>query len=46
MRRIDVFLFDHVCYFCSYGRGFACAGACKDQLGGLGVFDGFKLAGF
>jgi len=20
--------------------------ACEDQLGGLGVFDGFKLAGF
>ncbi|MFZ3167102.1 MAG: hypothetical protein WA130_05760 [Candidatus Methanoperedens sp.] len=33
-------------YFCSYGRGFACVGACEDQLGGLGVLDGFKLARF
>jgi hypothetical protein len=41
---VDVFLFDHVCYFCCDGRGLACA--CKDQLGGLGVFYGFKLAGF
>ena len=34
MRVVDVFLFDHVCYFCCDGRGLACA--CEDQLGGLG----------
>ncbi|GFO97335.1 hypothetical protein ig2599ANME_1535 [groundwater metagenome] len=44
MGGIDVFLFDHVCYLGGYGRGLACA--CEDQLGGLCVFDGFKLAGF
>jgi len=42
MGGVDVFFFDHVC--CSYGRGLACAG--EDELGGLGVFNGFKLAGF
>jgi hypothetical protein len=36
---VDIFLFDHVCYFCSYGRGFARACACKDQVGGAGLFD-------
>jgi len=33
-------------YLCSDGRGLASACACEDQLGGLCVFDGFKLAGF
>ena len=42
----DVFLFDHVCNLGCDGRGLACARACEDQLWGLGVLDGFKLAGF
>ncbi len=43
---VDVFLFDHVCDLGCDGRGLACACACEDQLGGLGVFYGFELAGF
>ncbi len=44
--RGDVFFFDHVCDLGSDGRGLACACASEDLLGGLGVLDGFKLAGF
>jgi len=29
-----------------FGRGLASVRACEDQLGGLCVFDGFKLAQF
>ena len=43
---VDIFFFDHVGNLGGYGRGFACAGACEDQLGGLCVLDSFKLAGF
>ena len=43
---VDVLFFDHVCDLCSDGRGLASACACEDQLGGLGVLYGFKLAGF
>jgi len=36
--------FNHVRDLRCDGRGLACA--CEDQLGGLGVLYGFKLAGF
>jgi len=44
--RVDVFFFDHVSDLRGDGRGLPCARACEDELGGLGVFYGFKLAGF
>jgi len=43
---VDVFLFDHLCDLRCDGRSLACACTCEDQLGGLCVLDGFKLAGF
>jgi hypothetical protein len=42
----DVFRFYHLCDFGGDGRGLASACACEDELGGLCVFDGFKLAWF
>ena len=46
LRGVDVFLFDHVSDLGCDGRGLASSSACEDELGGLGVFYGFKLAGF
>jgi hypothetical protein len=43
---VDVFLFDHVSDLGGDGRGLACPCTCEDQLGGLSVLYGFKLAGF
>jgi hypothetical protein len=42
-RGSDTFLFDYVCDPDCDNHGFA--NACEDQLGGQGVFYGFKLAG-
>ncbi|MCG2735868.1 MAG: hypothetical protein L6282_05680 [Candidatus Methanoperedenaceae archaeon] len=38
--------FNHMRNLSGDGRCLACACACEDQLGGLCVLDGFKLAGF
>jgi len=46
LRGVDVIFFDHVSDLGGYCCGLASSGASEDQLGGLGVFYGFKLAGF